>query len=69
MERRLSTLASKGMTAKDLSNITKISIYYFEPLNGKRDIKFSTLKKICLALSIDIRELYSCRGLNNKYQK
>ncbi|WP_217951347.1 helix-turn-helix domain-containing protein [Granulicatella adiacens] len=60
MERRLKViLASKGMTAKDLSNITKISQSTISSfLNGKRDIKFSTLKKICLALSIDIRELF-----------
>ena len=60
MERRLKViLASKGMTAKDLSNITKISQSTISSfLNGKRDIKFSTLKKICLALYIDIRELF-----------
>lgn len=60
MKNRLKViLAEKNLTAKKLSEITNISqstISNF--LNGKSEMKISTIVKICNALSIGIEQIF-----------
>lgn len=61
MKNRLKViLAEKNLTAKKLSEITHISqstISNF--LNGKSEMKISTIVKICNALSIEIEQIFN----------
>lgn len=60
MKKRLKVvLAEKNLTAKRLSEITNISQSTISNyLNGKSEMKFSTLEKICRALSIEFEDLF-----------
>lgn len=60
METRLKVLlAERNLTAKKLSEITNISQSTISKyLNGKSEMKISTLVKICNALSIEITQLF-----------
>ena len=59
MKNRLKViLAEKNLTAKKLSELTNISqstISNF--LNGKSEMKISTIAKICKSLSIEIEQI------------
>ncbi len=60
MKKRLKVvLAEKNLTAKRLSEMTNISQSTISNyLNGKSEMKFSTLVKICRALSIEFEDLF-----------
>jgi len=60
LETRLKVLlAERNLTAKKLSEITNISQSTISKyLNGKSEMKISTLVKICNALSIEITQLF-----------
>lgn len=60
MKNRLKViLAEKNLTAKKLSEITNISQSTISKyLNGKSEMKISTLVKICDALSIGIEQIF-----------
>ena len=61
MKNRLKViLAEKNLTAKKLSEITNISQSTISKyLNGKSEMKISTLMKICDALSIEIEQIFN----------
>lgn len=61
MNKRLKIiLVEKDLTAKKLSEITNISQSTISNFfNGKSEMKLSTLKRICEALSIEIDELFT----------
>ena len=61
MKNRLKViLAEKNLTAKKLSEITNISQSTISKyLNGKSEMKISTLMKICDALSIKIEQIFN----------
>ena len=61
MKNRLKViLAEKNLTAKKLSEMTNISQSTISKyLNGKSEMKISTLVKICNALSIEIEQIFN----------
>lgn len=61
MKNRLKViLAEKNLTAQKLSEITNISQSTISKfLNGKSEMKISTLLKICDALSVEIEQIFN----------